>query len=342
MPDQLNLFGDRPEPAGSAGARRLRGADGANEALDRRFATLRPVAAALPPNIRFGTSSWSFPGWEGLVYPRRASAAALSRDGLADYVRHPLLATVGLDRTFYGPVPEADLARYASQLPDGFPCCMKAPSAVTSAVRPTGAAGPSRGADPNPAFLSADRFIDELLEPVTRSFAAHAGPFILQFPPVPKAARLTPSAFAERLDRFLDDLPGGFSYAVEIRQRDLLGPDYAGVLARHRAAHVYNLWTAMPLPGAQADSIAPEAQPFVVVRLLLRPGATYDEQREAFSPFDRIQAPSEAMREQVVGILERAVKRQLPAFVLVNNKAEGCAPLTIEALARMLVGERSR
>jgi hypothetical protein len=95
----------------------------------------------------------------------------------------------------------------------------------------------------------------------------------------------------------------------------------------------------MPMPAEQADALPPETMPFVMVRLLLRPGATYAEQREAFSPFDRIAAPFERMREEVLGILARAVVRAIPAYVLVNNKAEGSAPLTIEALAERLVAQ---
>ena len=73
-----------------------------------------------------------------------------------------------------------------------------------------------------------------------------------------------------------------------------------------------------------------------MVRLLLRPGATYEEQREAFAPFDRIPEPQEEMREQVVDLVGQAVARAIPAYVLVNNKAEGSSPLTIEALAERL------
>jgi hypothetical protein len=96
----------------------------------------------------------------------------------------------------------------------------------------------------------------------------------------------------------------------------------------------------MPMPAAQADLLPPETMPFVMVRLLLRPEATYGEQREAFAPFDRIAAPFEQMREEVAGIVARAVARAIPAYVLVNNKAEGSAPLTIEALADRLVAQR--
>ncbi|MFM8890074.1 MAG: hypothetical protein ACKOTB_00370, partial [Planctomycetia bacterium] len=30
--------------------------------------SLESLGAALPPRIHLGTSSWSFPGWTGLVY----------------------------------------------------------------------------------------------------------------------------------------------------------------------------------------------------------------------------------------------------------------------------------
>jgi uncharacterized protein YecE (DUF72 family) len=301
------------------------------ESLDARYARLRAVAAALPPGVRFGTSSWSFPGWRGLVYAEPRTASRLSRDGLSEYARHPLFGTVGVDRSYYAPVPDEDFRRYAGQLPDAFPCCCKAPARVTSALRP------ERGStEPNPDFLSADRFVADLLDPVARSFRAHAGPFILQFPPLLRRSGLDPLVFLDGLDRFLEQLPRGFQYAVEVRDRRLLSEDYARVLARHGAAHVYNAWTAMPLPGDQADVIPVETMPFVMVRLLLRPGATYEQQREAFAPFDRLVAPDERMREQVVDLVARAVARAIPAYVLVNNKAEGSSPLTIEALAERL------
>jgi uncharacterized protein YecE (DUF72 family) len=324
MPDQLPLFGDPPSPPGGRPSSPA-------DALEARFAPLRDTAARLSPLVRFGTSSWSFPGWRGLVYPSRRTEGWLSREGLREYVRHPLFGTVGIDRSYYARIPDEDLRRYADQLPPGFPCCAKAPARVTSAVVP------ERGSkEANPHFLSAHVFIEDLLEPIARAFRDHAGPFVLQFPPLLRRAALPPSAFIEGLDRMLSGLPTDFRYAVELRDRVMLTPEYARVLARHGAAHVYNLWTAMPQPGEQAVLLPPDPMPFLVVRLLLRPGATYEEQREAFAPFDRIVAPVERMREDVVDIVSRAVARAVPAYVLVNNKAEGSAPLTIEALAERL------
>jgi uncharacterized protein YecE (DUF72 family) len=327
MSDQLFLFGD-PAPAL---------APPVDAALETRRAAAAAIAARLPDAVAFGTSSWTFPGWASLVYPAGLATAALGREGLRHYARHPLLRTVGIDRSYYAPVPLDDLRAYADQLPDGFRCCLKAPAAVTSRVEPAfgGARGPTR---PNPDFLSAGRLIDDLLAPLAAGFAAHTGPIVLEFPPGPRQAPLAPPRFAEALDRFLEQLPAEFEYAVEIRDQALLTPAYAAVLARHGVAHTYNYWSAMPMPLAQAAVVPADTASFAVVRLLLKPGTWYEDQRELFRPFNRLVAPDESMRDEVVQLTARALARGRRVYVLVNNKAEGSSPLTIEALAERLAG----
>src|SRR5512134_2714783 len=125
---QLDLFGQPPEAAAAADR-------SADETLAAVYTEAADLASRIDPRIRFGTSSWSFPGWRGLVYSRAMSESALSREGLREYARHPLLRTVGIDRSFYAPIPDEDLQRYASQLPDGFLACAKAGASVTSAVK---------------------------------------------------------------------------------------------------------------------------------------------------------------------------------------------------------------
>ena len=324
--DQLGLFGG---PAPSPGGR--------DPALSQRLASEHAettvIARRLPVGVRFGTSSWSFPGWKGLVYSRRTTTAVLAREGLVEYARHPLLKTVGIDRGFYGPISGADLARYAEQLPPGFPCCTKAPEAVMAAVRTNPRGEPERRL--NPDFLNATRFVDEMVGPFLEVFREHTGPFILQMPPAPKSLGLQPARFAEELNRFLEALPQA-RYAVELRDPALLTPDYRAVLAARGAAHVYNYVTAMPMPEEQASAVPLEAAPFAVIRLLLAPGTRYNDRREEFAPFDHLVAPDAEMRRQVVALARGGAALGRDVFVLVNNKAEGCSPLTIRALAEML------
>lgn len=319
--EQLGLFAEPPPAPGRSAER-----------LERERGEASRIAALLPKEVRFGTSSWSYPGWEGIVYPRRAATAALAREGLREYARHPLLRTVGIDRGYYAPIPPADLARYASQLPPGFPCCAKAPQAVTAVVL-----SESRGA--NPDFLRPERFLEEMVLPFRDAFREHTGPFLLQFPPAPRENRLSPGLFAEKLDAFLSGLPGDFRYAVELRDPSLLTAEYRSVLASRGAAHVYNYATAMPMPGEQAATVPVETAPFAMVRLLLKPGASYGERGEVFAPFDRVVEADEEMRRQVLALILEATAAGRPVSILVNNKAEGCAPATIRALAELLAAE---
>ena len=92
MAGQLSLF--ESEPTRGEGA-----------ALERAHAEAREVAEHLPADVYFGTSSWSFPGWAGIVYSRERTTSDLARNGLREYAQHPLLKTVGIDRSYYAPVP---------------------------------------------------------------------------------------------------------------------------------------------------------------------------------------------------------------------------------------------
>lgn len=298
-------------------------------------ADVRALGERIPPGIRFGTSSWSFPGWAGLVYRRPRSQADLARDGLREYARYPLFGTVGIDRSYYAPLSSDDLKRYAAQLPPGFPCCAKVPAMYASPVLP--GSGRTSAAVPNPDFLSPEGFLADVVQPFLLHFHEHLGPFVLEIPPVPADARLDPQAFADRLGRFLDALPRACPVSVELRDRRLITPAYTTVLHQTGAAHVLNYWSAMPLPGEQADVVDVTSAPFLVVRLLLRPGTRYEARRDAFRPFNRIVEQDDRLRRDVTRLVSDAAGRQQPVYVLVNNKAEGSAPLTIRALAEQLV-----
>jgi len=326
--NQLSLF-DLTPPA--------RGRDDGTDVSETDWpAEIRALGERLPAGVRFGTSSWSFPGWAGLVYRRPRTQTELSREGLREYARYPLFGTVGIDRSYYAPLTGEDLKRYAAQLPPGFPCCAKVPAMYASPVLP----GSGRGSEalPNPDFLSAQGFLADVVQPFQLHFARHLGPFVLEIPPVPPEARLDPLAFADRLGRFLDALPRSCPISVELRDRRLITPAYESVLHQYGAAHVLNYWSAMPLPGQQADLLDVTRAPFVTIRLLLRPGTRYESRREDFRPFNRIVDQNDTLRRDVTRLISDAAGRQQPVYVLVNNKAEGSSPLTVRALARRFAG----
>ncbi|MDP3277979.1 MAG: DUF72 domain-containing protein [Deltaproteobacteria bacterium] len=308
---------------------------GVFESRARELSACEPIAQTLDPRVRMGTSSWSFSGWAGLVYSAERSASELAREGLREYVEHPLLRTVGIDRGYYAAIPPADLQQYAEQTPEHFVFCTKAPEAITSPIvskhRDPGNAGHF-----NEDFLNAARFVDEMVGPFLEHLGARTGPFILEFPPLPRDSRLQPEPFAEALDDFLSALPEGLQLAVELRDPALMTEAYARVLTRRGCAHVYNYWSRMPSITSQLRAISLTKQPFAVTRLLLRPGTQYQTQREKFAPFDALVEPDLTMRDEVCDVVEAATRAGLESFVLVNNKAEGSSPRTVRAIAERL------
>lgn len=287
------------------------------------------LAARRPPHVFIGTSSWTFPGWKGIVYPGAPTMDELVAHGLETYARHPLFNTVGIDRSYYAPLSSQDLAGYGRQLPADFQCVMKVWNRVCSYVDP-------RTRAPNPDFLNPTLFRDEVLTPALASFKPHLGPLLFQMLPLGRGELLAAPLFNAKLDRFFAEVPHGPAYAVELRNAEWLTPGYLQVLARHGVAHVFNHWERMPSLGEQLAHDGTLTAPFSVCRLLLPQGVGYETAREAFAPFDRIQAKDDAMRADVLKLIEATRRSQRSVWIIVNNKAEGSSPLTVRALLERL------
>lgn len=294
---------------------------------------LHDLAARVPAAIRFGTSSWNYPGWEGMVYSRKYPATGAVPRMLAEYARCPLFRTVGIDASFYRPLSAATWRAYAELLPPDFPCVSKVWQRITvHTFSGHGEGGPAGSL--NPDFLNAGLFEREVLGPALEGGAAHAGPFVFEFQAIPKRAGITPDAFAELLDRFFGALPREARYAVELRNPEYYTAAYRAVLREHRVGHVFNSWTRMPGIGEQLRAPDAVTTDFALARALLRPGRLYQDAVDAFTPYDRIQEESPEVRGDLLELIALAETMGVPAYVIVNNRLEGCSPATILALIR--------
>lgn len=284
----------------------------------------RALAAALPPWLRMGTSSWTYSSWAGLVYPAKMSPRELVDEGLALYARNPLFRTVGIDRFFYDAPKQEEVDTIAAQLPDDFRCVVKVWNEYTSPVL-------HGREDPSPRYLDAAAFARETLVPFGRLLPRVT--FLLEFPPLPERHQLSAREFAERLGEFLAAAPRGPRYAVELRERRLLTPRYLKVLTDAGATHVINYWARMPTVGEQLAIPGVLTAPSVIARLMLRPGTDFEDLEKRYAPFNQIQFVDEAMRDDVAALAARCGAEGRELSVLVSNKVEGCAPLTIKGLA---------
>lgn len=291
------------------------------------------LARTLPPNVRFGTSTWTYDGWAGDVYHRHyRGPQPASR--LEEYVRYPLFRTVGIDSAFYDPPSDEELLSYARALPPGFPCVSKVWDRITAKRLSQESAQPGLAGMRNPDFLNAALFKDAVLGPYGRAFRDHAGSFVFEFQSMRGKDLPDPLQWADELDDFLAELPRDFRYAVELRNPELMTGLHGEVLKRHGVAHVFNSWSEMPSIGEQLDMAWTFPADFTIARALLKPGRRYGDAVKQFQPYDRVQEPVPALRHDLVRLIGEAQRRRIDAFILANNRAEGNAPGTIQAVAR--------
>ena len=308
---------------------------------------LGELAGQLPAQLRLGTSSWSFPGWDGLIWDGAYSEAALAKSGLEAYARHPVLRTVSLDRAFYRPLSASQYAAYAAQVPDDFRFLVKAPSLVTDALVRT---ADGRGMQANPAFLDAGLACTEFIQPVIEGLGPKAGPLVFQISPLPDRWLLRMPELLQRMAAMLAALPAlapaapGAVIAVEVRNREFLTPAFVDVLKTAGATFCLGLHPKMPpieeqLPVLRALWPAP-----LVCRWNLhgKHGAFgYEQAKGLYQPFDKLVDPDPHTRNQLARVIAGTTGAGHAAYVTINNKAEGSAPLSALELARAVAAARA-
>ena len=98
----------------------------------------------------------------------------------------------------------------------------------------------------------------------------------------------------------------------------------------------YNHWSWMPALAEQHRRMERFSAPFTVVRLLTPLNMTYEAAKKRAAPYNKIVGELPEMRKDTVTLVQEAVAENRNAYVLVNNRSEGNAPLTIQALAHAI------
>jgi hypothetical protein len=75
----------------------------------------------------------------------------------------------------------------------------------------------------------------------------------------------------------------------------------------------------------------------LLVRWLMRRGESYQSAGERYRPFNRLVEEDVPNREDIARLVSRAAEHDVQSFVMLDNKAEGCAPETAVRLARAIV-----
>ena len=108
------------------------------------------------------------------------------------------------------------------------------------------------------------------------------------------------------------------------------------MLSLHGVAHVYNHWSHMPPLAEQHIRMQGFTVVFTVLRLLTPLKMSYEAAKKRAEPYTEIMDELPQMRRETVHLVRQAVSEGRHAYVLVNNRTKGNAPLTVQGLSEML------
>ena len=300
------------------------------------------VARLAERSVFLGTSSWKYEGWQGQLYTRdrylnkrgKYSEAQFDERCLREYAE--VFKAVGVDSTFYRFPSRDNLQALGEQVPDDFQFGFKVTDAITIKKFPNIAKSGSKAGQINPHFLNAELFAASFLHPC-EVIRPKVGVLMFEFSPFRAADYGHGREFIADLDTFLAKLPPGWPYAIEMRNKNWLVPDYFACLAKHQVTHVFNSWEAMPSVTEQMALAGSMTNPaLVAARFLLKPGRKYQAAKDAFKPYDHTHEVNDEARKAIAMLIKIAMAATggnlVKALIFINNRLEGNALNTIAAV----------
>lgn len=221
----------------------------------------------------------------------------------------------------------------ADQVPDDFRFGFKVTDLVTIKKFPNHARHGAKAGQVNADFLNADLFATAFLKPC-EEIRPKIGVLIFEF------SRFWPSDyehgrdFVADLDKFLGNLPKGWPYAIEMRNKGWLREEYFACLAKHGVTHVFNSWDAMPPVSEQMTLPGSVTNPaMLAARFLLKPGRKYEDAVKSFQPYNQTKEVNDEARKAIAQLIKLALAATggnlVRALIFINNRLEGNALNTI-------------
>jgi uncharacterized protein YecE (DUF72 family) len=297
------------------------------------------VATLAREGVFVGTSSWKYPGWRGQLYTAdryvwrgKFSEKRFEQLCLSEYSE--VFKTVCVDAAYYKFPDSFYMKQLVEAVPPDFLFGLKVTDEITIKRFSNLPRFGERAGKMNQNYLNADLFSSAFLESC-KPFQNHIGVILFEFSRFHSLDYEAGRLFIADLESFFRQLPRGWPYAVEIRNKTFLQPDYFAALQRHSVAHVYNSWSEMPfvneqlqLPGSRTSlELCP-------ARFLLKPGRAYEEAVKLFSPYNKTKEVNSPAREAGAALIRegRTTQPSRRTFVFVNNRLEGNALNTIAAM----------
>lgn len=250
------------------------------------------MASELAGQALLGTCGWAYDDWDGVFYPPGTSG----RDRLVRYAER--FRTVEIDSTFYAIPARTTVQSWRERTPEGFLFSAKFPRSITHQSRLVGCGD------------EAATFVDVMSE-----LGDRMGPLLIQLPP-----SMTVRSFGA-LEAFLEGLPDGYAYALEVRHRSWLVEPFADLLKRWNVSLVLT-------DGAHLERFWRVTSRVVYIRWL--------GHWDAFEGYDRLQKPIDDAIEWWVPRIRHVLDRGGIVVGYANNNFAGFAPPVVDAFEEAL------
>lgn len=288
-------------------------------------------------NIEFGTCSWNYDSWVGLVYTKKAARSAAY---LAEYSKR--YNTVEVDSWFYKLPSIEDVSEYRALTPEGFTFSCK----LTETLSLTHERSRDKSAPltANPQFLSVDtyrRYIEATSALHDRLFLAE-----LEFEYLNKQKMAGLDSFMKALETFASSLEkeglrpaqssensAALPLGIECRNANYLTREYFTLLRDLGIAHVFSEKQYLPHVYELYSRFGDLISDRVALRLL--GGDRREIEEKTKGNWNEIVEPKEDLGE-VADMIRSLAKGGRLVKVYLNNHYEGSAPKSIERLTGLL------
>jgi uncharacterized protein YecE (DUF72 family) len=274
--------------------------------------------------IRVGTSAFTAEGWEGSFYPRGIKPA----EYLSYYATQ--FDTVEVDSTFYRTPALSTVKGWYAKTPPGFVFAVKVPQVITH----------------EKVLVDCEEDLSYFLKTMD-ALGEKLGPVLFQFGYFNKSKFKSGAEFLARLKAFLRQLPKGFQYAVEIRNKNWLDARPANPTGKQKSQFAETLrdrgvalalidhsW--MPRPWEMKEEIDLITSDFAYVRWLGdRKGI-----EEQTKTWDKTIVDRRGDLKNWVELFREFVRRNLKIFAYANNHYAGHGPDTVKLFWNLWGAER--
>lgn len=266
------------------------------------------IPSAMTAELRIGTSAFTADGWETAFYPPRMKAA----DYLTFYATR--FNTVEVDSTFYRTPSLSTVKGWYAKTPSNFLFALKVPQVITHERVLEACESDLRN------FLNT---VDALGEKL--------GPILFQFGYFNRSVFKSQSEFLARLKPFLAELPRGYRFAVEIRNKNWMDARLVETLSSRSVALALIDQSWVPRPWELNEPLDLITSDFAYVRLLGdRKGI--EEQTKVW---DKVIVNRTHEMKSWVDYLRPIRQRGVTIYIYVNNHYAGFAPETAEAFLEL-------